>query len=252
VDVELDELVERLTPPEFYVWGWLCSLNRHDSQLLELPSKPQFYSRKQLLRILKSLEGKQMLTVISAAVNQSGGLRLAMMKGCRLDTHVRAPGHPCPGEGEFDQAEAAARTPMAGRENDNGGGKRLRLDTHDQATAQLSLAKDRNKDIKALVALGQRDLIRRIANLEPGETEELMMRVGLIAPLATKRSLSQRAVIYAGLRYLQERRQIRNPRAWVEGVAQRADQEMRGGEAAPGPRSAVPEQSRKCSGSGAL
>jgi hypothetical protein len=137
VDVELDELVERLTPPEFYIWGWLCSLNRHNSLILELPSKPQFYSRKQLLRILKSLEAKQMLTVISGAINQSGGLRLAMMKGCRLDTHVRAVGHPCPGEGEFDKAEAAAWTPMSGRESDNGGAKGLRLDTHVRAAAQL-------------------------------------------------------------------------------------------------------------------
>jgi hypothetical protein len=97
-----------------------------------------------------------------------------------------------------------------------------------QATAQLSLAKDRNKDIKALVSLGQRDLIRRISGMEPGETEELLNRVGRIAPLAKKRSLSRKALIYAALRYLQERTQIRNPRAWVEGVAKKAEVEING------------------------
>jgi hypothetical protein len=76
--------------------------------------------------------------------------------------------------------------------------------------------------------MSQRDLIKIVSGMEPGEAEELLTRVGRIAPLATKRSLSRKALIYAALRYLQERIQIRNPRAWVEGVAAKAEREING------------------------
>jgi hypothetical protein len=91
-----------------------------------------------------------------------------------------------------------------------------------QPGAQLSLS-IKEKDLKALAGMDQTRLLRAVDGLKDGELLELESRVMRWAPRARGAKRSLKARVYAAIRFIQSVEQVKNPQAWVEGVAKRAD-----------------------------
>jgi hypothetical protein len=229
-NVNLQTLLEKLTPAEFYTWAWLCTLPwSPDGRLMLSGLTPPFYSRVQFNRILKALEKKKMLLPITPPGSRSGPRILALSKKAARCIHDSSSSHSCtelptlsPSASDFDAPvfpEPAVGNPRMERPSPS---SRF---TGASSSPQLSLALlRRGNDLKAYTTMTQKELVKKIQNLEPAEHENLLNQLAKTSLLPRKRGLSPKAIVFAALRLLQEpRSEIRNPQAWVEAVAQRFD-----------------------------
>jgi len=192
---------------------------------------PGVYSYKQFLRHLIGLEAKKFLTIVHRPVNQESQMIVALRPALRLDMYVQADGHVCPGGGGNGGSEKPVWTPTSRRRNPGNGdptkAREERPDMGVQAAPQLSLAhKAIKKELEAWLTMDQKDLIKAVMGLVHEDLEYLEMRVYQIAPRAKGKKPSRKAKLYAGIRYIQDPTQARNPQAWIEGVAKRAQQDL--------------------------
>lgn len=237
----MDEIL-KLQPGEIWVWLYLCKLAKEQkSQLfsgtlkvtLPLMRKNQevqaVYSARQFLRHLLSLASQNFLMIFNREKNWRCQITVGLAARFYLDMGVQVPGHGCPSRGENGVEAPPTWTPMSKKESGGNGHEcragRVYLDTHDQVEPQLSLSLRVFKEsFKAWMGLGQEDLLQEVVKLSGEELEEMEMRVYRLAPRAKAKKRSRAARLFAGLRFLQDgNRQARNPQAWVEGVARRAD-----------------------------
>lgn len=227
--MDLQDLLAKLTPGEFYTWAWLCALRILPDGTLDIAGlRPPNYSKWQLNRILRTLESKKLLTFITRPKNQSGPRIIALSKTARRCIFAPAPEHQCTSEAGFDHFEGLAGASMhqhaKPRNADQERSQDSRRSIGAPANPKLSLALLRKeKALKAYTTMSQKELVNKIRSLEPGECEELLMILAKTSFLAKKRKLSKKAIVYAAIRYLQEAESIQTPRAWVETVAQRFD-----------------------------
>jgi hypothetical protein len=235
--VEPENILVVLSPPEFYIWGWLSglALDRGSRKIELLKPSPPFYSNRHLKRILKSLQEKRFLVIITTPKNQNEPLVLwlgsQVLIGSRSDTGDQAVGHRRPGEGEKGVESGPGRTPATRQENGENAGRvgarGWRSDTGDQADPQLSLALKTEIKLEAWVRMEQGQLLRRIRQMDWITQGEILEKVGQVAPIA--RAGSKQAKIFAAIRFLQERGTVLHPRAFVEALAKRTEAQLRGG-----------------------
>ena len=244
----MDELLFKLTPPEFYVWAFLCSLAfDQDQDLVAIPPKVagppgwKFYSRQHLKRILKSLELKKFLVITHSPKNQYHDLVVAITRRRRLNIDVQAARHECSGSPPKKQDSPSTRTCMFKLVDEDGpfvpeASGVSRTSTFRQADSASASAKDLKAlkasakgvpvSLEAFLKLDQKSLQGEIMSLEAGELLELEEEVARISPMARGRRVSRRAKVYAAMRFLQGDGSIKNPAAWVESVAKRAQYDM--------------------------
>lgn len=229
-------ILSKLTPPEFYVWAALCAeAKRQNTDRIGAKSMGnnldlcKSYTRRHLKRILESLQDKKFLVILTTPTNQHADLVVAISGRNRLDIDVRAEGHECPGKGFDGRNLGPARTLATGHQpGENEGGPRLRESAprvNVQAGVQLSYSL-KEKALKALVEMEQRKLLRAVDALTVGELLEVHNRVMGYAPMARAAKRSLKARVYAAIRYMQSVEQVKNPQAWAEGVAKRADYQL--------------------------
>ncbi|MBI4643807.1 MAG: hypothetical protein HY743_08835 [Deltaproteobacteria bacterium] len=234
----MDEIL-KLSKGEAWVWIYLSDLaNKQETSNIFLPRMkenpwiPGVYSIRQFMRHLVSLEDKKFLTIVHRPVNQESQVVVALRPGLRLDMHVRADGHGSQGGGGNGGPERPNWTPMSRRRNPGNGdptkAEEARADIPVGAAPQLSLAQKVIKEmaLEAWIAMDQKHLLRAVMNLGTEELESLELRVMRVAPWAKAKARSRRAKLFAGIRFFQSSHQVKNPQAWVEGVAKRADYDM--------------------------
>ena len=236
--MEAENILVALTPPEFYVWGWLSglALDRGTRNIYLPHGTPAFYTKRHLRKILKSLQEKKYLLIITTPKNQSESMLVHLgasrpLMGCRSVTQDRAPGPTGPTEGEKGEIWGSARSPRTDRaqgENPSGPGPGDRRPvTQDRPATQLAIALKTKEKLEAFVGMEQRELLGRIKVMDWETEEKLLQRVGEIAPIA--RAGSRKAKLFAGIRYLQERATVKHPRAFVEALAKRTQEQLKGG-----------------------
>lgn len=232
----MDGILSKLSPPEFYVWASLCALansqktDRIGAKSIGNNLDPcKTYTRQHLKRILLSLQEKKFLVIITTPRNQHGDLVVAIGARNRLNIDVQATLHECSGkgvEGPFSESGQASIFRQKG--GDVSGGPRLAesaLGLNVQAGVQLSFSL-KEKALKALVEMEQRKLLRAVNALTVGQLRDLESRVMRCAPMARAARRSLKARVYAAIRYMQSVEQVKNPQAWAEGVAKRADYQL--------------------------
>ena len=239
-----------------WVWVWLSSQyqkGRKEVIAIGQGLAPALYSRKQLTRILRALEGKKLLTIGQVPGNQHQELVVVIDAARCLDMGVQADRQESLGEGGkvvYPPNLRYART-IASRQTNRGKGEPEKvsgvcLDLDVQAAPQLSLS-SKKKDLKALVEKGQTELMRELMGMDGAEIMELAMQVFSIVERPRARKPSEWAKVYAGIRFIQGgHSQVRkNERAWIEGVAKRAHYDMEKlwneGSSGSGGRSRSPE-----------
>jgi hypothetical protein len=235
----MDEIL-KLQPGEIWVWLYLCKLAKEQKSeivsgtlkvtlpfMRENKEVQAVYSPRQFLRHLLSLASKNFLMIFNREKNWRCQITVGLAASFYLDMGVQVPGHGCPGRGENEE-EKATWTPMSKKETRADGEEEGYLDMGVQEKAQLSLSLRVFKEsFKAWMELDQRRLLRAVMNLEPGQKEEMEIRIYRIAPKAKAKKRSREARLYAALRFIQDgNRQARNAAAWIEGVARRADYQM--------------------------
>lgn len=231
-------LLGQMSPAEFWIWGWLSSRyleEKNETLSISKNLRPALYSRKQLTRILRGLELKKLLVIDRIPNNQHEALVVTIKKVFCIDKYVpaeREPGHGGPGGVIYDPEKRFARPSMSRqRPRGNGDGTKAAEVCRDLAVSaepQLSLSY-KSKDLKALLGMGQTELMREIMAMDGAEVLQLGVQVFKdIVPRPRARKPSEWAKLYAGIRFLQGgHEQVRkNPQAWVEGVARRAHEEM--------------------------
>jgi hypothetical protein len=199
---------------------------------------PPFYTKRHLRKILKSLEAKKFLLVVTSPKNQNESMLVHLgaskpLIGCRSVTQDRAPGHTGPTGGEKGGIWGVARSPRTEQEKGDDApgseGRESRPVTQDRATTQLSLALKTKEKLEAFLRMEQRELLGRIKAMDWQTEEELLQRVGEVAPIA--RAGKRKAKLFAGIRFLQERGTVQHPRAFVEALAKRTEAQLMRGEA---------------------
>jgi hypothetical protein len=144
----------------------------------------------------------------------------------RLNIDVQPTLHECSGKGVEGPFSGPGRTSMFRQAGGNGsGGPRLPESgpgLNVQAGVQLSLSL-KEKRLKALAGMEQGKLLRAVDALTVGELRDLESQVMRCAPMARGAKRSLKARVYAAIRYMQSVEQVKNPQAWAEGVAKRAD-----------------------------
>jgi len=239
----MDELLGKLTPAEFWVWGWLSSQSsKGKSKIISIGPGlgPALYSRKQLTRILRGLEVKKFLIIDHLPKNQNENLVMVLAESCRLDIFDSAPGQEClaggpkegfepgkrfagpsmsrqrlRGNGDGTKAAGCAETPMS-RPEDSASASARSLKT--KASAGMGL--------EDLLELSQENLMRAVMAMTG---ESIISLEGALASIAPnpRGKRSRRAKVYARLRFLQsDGNGKENPAAWVETVAKRVDYQM--------------------------
>jgi len=233
----MDEVLFKLTPPEFYIWAFLCArANRQGNERVRVPRDDEegqslrLYTRRHLKRILQGLQDKKFLVILTSPKNQHGDLVVAIGRRNRLDVNVQAGAQECPGKG-FDEGNfTPARTLGTGQErpgrSEGPGQVFCARTTAAGQTPQLSLSSRVNKKLEALAEMDQVRLLRAVHGLNGEELEALESRVMRCAPMARGKKRSRKAKVYAAIRYMQSQDQVKNPQAWAEGVAKRADADM--------------------------
>lgn len=247
----MEAILEELSPAEYWVWGWLSNqwLSK-GSPLVEIGRKcrPAFYSRRQLIRLIRGLEKKNYLMMDHAPKNQYQGLVVVIDPRKCLDTHVRAtsnaltkksgqtgvPGQECQGNGVLEGVSGSALTRVSGRcEGGNPDESWPRGSCPDmgvKAPPQLSLSLRFKESLKAWTEMGQGELMRRIKKLSREAMQEIKPEIMKLAPWPRSGRVSEQAKLYAAVRYLQSGGQARkSPEAWVEGVARRAQRDLEAG-----------------------
>ena len=233
----MESLLNGLTPPEFWVWGWLSDQYRQGkSEIIRIRrgNSPALYSRKQLTRILRSLDLKKFLVIDHLPKNQQQELVVLIDKKRCLDMGVQAEGQECPGQGDQDASRGYARPSMS-RQRVRGSGdgtKALGLAGTPMSGLECSASASARKDLKTKALVeekDQRQLLKAICEASPGERVELQSALIRIAPMARGKKLSNAAVLYAAVRFLQDGAGARRPAAWVEEVAKRAERIIRQG-----------------------
>ncbi len=225
-------LVAMMSPPEAWVWIWLsCLYLSNLSQVMRLCKGdfPPRFSRKQFLRIIRSLEQKKFLTLLRIPKNQTQTLDLVFRPALCLDIFDRAPGHECLG-GPVLEAPWRSAGEFLSRQK-LGGNTDKTLVSISAGTflsgqpASASASALESKSLKALV--GEHDqavLLSKVHNLGADELEIIWVNLFQIVFHPRKRGISKKAAIFAGIRFLQSGRHwARNPEAWIERVAAFAD-----------------------------
>ena len=235
----MKDLLASLTPPEFWVWGWLSDqyrCGRSEIISIEQGNSPALYSRKQLTRILRSLALKKFLVIDHLPGNQHRDLVVVIASRRCLDIGVQAAGHPRPGDPGFEGEKGFARPSMSRqRLRGNGDGtKALGLSETPMSGQECSASASARKDLnlKALVEVkDQKQLLKEICGASNEARESLMMSLLRVAPMARGKRLSRAAVLYAAVRYVQDGGVpgAKNPAAWVESVAKRAELSIKQG-----------------------
>lgn len=233
----MDEVLFKLAPPEFYIWAFLCSqANRQGIERVRIPRDDEegqplkVYTRRHLKRILISLQEKKFLVILTSPKNQYGDLVVAIGRRNRLDVNVQAGAQECRGKGFKEANSQPGRTLRAGQEGgERSGVMGLRAEARTWRAGrdpQLSLSSRVKKRLEALAEMDQVRLLRAMHEMHQEELEELESRVMRCAPMARGKKRSKKAKVYAAIRYMQSQEQVKNPKAWVEGVAKRADADM--------------------------
>jgi hypothetical protein len=96
------EILEALTPSEFFLWAWLC--RAPDLVVSFRSSSCRFYTPQHLKRIIKSLESKRFLVILSSPRKQYRELVLSLSPSKRLNISVQASEPQC--------LPAAAQNPL--------------------------------------------------------------------------------------------------------------------------------------------
>ncbi len=235
----MEWLLGRMSAAEFWVWGWLSSRyleGGNETVTISRNLQPALYSRKQLTRILRGLELKKFLVIDRLPINQHEELVVTIKTVFCIDKYVpaeREAGHGGPGGVTYEPSLRFART-FASRqpEKKKADGSTVAEVCRDLAVSaapQLSLS-SKSKDLKALLGMGQTELMREIMAMDGKDVLEIGLQVFQAVPRPRARKPSEWAKVYAGIRFLQGgHEQVRkNPQAWVEGVARRAHEEMEG------------------------
>ena len=233
----MESLLNALSAPEFWVWGWLSIMYRRELRdiiFIEQGEGPALYSRKQFTRILRSLEAKKFLVIDHLPGNQHQDLVVVIDKGRCLDIGVPAMRHACPGRGSWGGNKKSGGTSGSGQQMGESGEGTGALGpagtpmSGQGCSASASASKDLK--IKALVEeKNQEQLLKAICEASPGQRVELQSALMRIAPMARGKKLSSAAVLYAAVRFLQDGGGTRKPAAWVEEVAKRAERIIRQG-----------------------
>ncbi len=234
----MDEVL-KLSPGECWVWIYLSDLAiQQETSVVTLPRMrenrwiPGVYSTRQFMRHLVSLESKGFLAVAHRPVNQESQVRVGLNVQRRLDMYVRADGHGSQGGGGNGGSDRPVWTPTSRRRNPGNGDPTKAREEHPDidvsAAPQLSLAQKVIKKLalEAWINMDQKELLRAVMGISVEELESLELRVMQVAPWAKAKARSRRAKLFAGIRYFQSSHQVKNPQAWVEGVAKRADYDM--------------------------
>lgn len=244
----MDELLFKLTPPEFYVWAFLCSrASEQGGDLVAIPTKPpgppgwKLYTRRHLKRILQSLETKKYLVITSTPANQHQDLVVVISRRHRLDVDVQASRHECPGDPPKAANLPSDQTWMSRQLNTgetgvlctSGSGRTSAPGQEDSASASAKDLKALKASVKGvpvsfetLLGLDQATLLKGIMSMELEDLMHLEGELARIAPMARGKKRSRKARVYAAMRFLQSGQQKAKPAAWVEEVAKRADYEM--------------------------
>ena len=89
-------------------------------------------------------------------------------------------------------------------------------------------------DVREVLELNTVDLLQEVRAMEPGELMAMEQKLVGLAPLARSKKRTRVARVYAALRFLQNTAALKNPAAWVETIAKRADFELLRGRSVPG------------------
>lgn len=230
----MNDILVELTPPEIALWLYLSELEaKQGGKVITLPkSGPQkLYTRQHLKRILKSLEVKKYLAIITTPANQHQVLKVAMATTKpRLNIYVQAARQECSGKPLYEVFDDVGRTKkfrQPGQEDsDLPGLCAARSRENVQAAPQLSLS-SKEKDLKALAEMDQEQLMTAVMAMSNDQVHEVFKSLIGLAPWSKNRRISEKAKLYAAIRFLQDgKTQALSKQAWVEGVAKRAARQM--------------------------
>jgi hypothetical protein len=218
------EIHRALTPAEFYVWAWLCQAG---GGLITIKrSSCEFYTREHLKTILRSLQSKKFLVIVTSPKNQHQDLVVSLRSDHRLKIFLEADQGKSWGGGLNEPLKVSAPKKIfkqdapeyysqpASMEN----GQRFILGQLGSASASA-----RKEDLKAWLEEGdQQRLLLMVHQAAVKDREALGLELAKLSPMA-RGKVSRTAVIYAALRFLQNGESAKNPGAWVQGVAMKAD-----------------------------
>jgi hypothetical protein len=197
------ELLFELRPAEFWVWNYLLVLAREQGGspvTIPGPGKDprveKVYSRKHLIRLLRSLRRKACLTRIIIPRSKSNTIEVFIPISLIGEIHVLNNG--------------TSGTPMSPIHSSKSG------------TSSTSTFNKPSYSFKELKEAKQGELIKMIRGLDQvtvrryrGVAERMIMR-------EPRCKVSEKAKLFAEMRYIQEDGNITRPQAWLDTVARKA------------------------------
>ena len=238
--------MQELSAGEVMVWLFLCELARRQGADMVIIPKTKIYTRQHLKRVLKSLEGKRYLVIMATPANHHEDLVVHVGSRKRLNIDVQVSQQGCSGRGLFPVNSGVSRTPMFSQADAPGpGGTGEKEATSAQMFSQIPIASASARDLKTkaslmkmdvreVLELNTVDLLQEVRAMEPGELMAMEQKLVGLAPLARSKKRTRVARVYAALRFLQNTAALKNPAAWVETIAKRADFELLRGRSVPG------------------
>jgi hypothetical protein len=243
----VDEILFKLTPPEFYVWAYLCARAlEQGGDLVAIPRKApgppgwRFYTRQHLKRILLGLEAKKYLVISTTPANQHQDLVVVITRYNRLNINVQPGRQECSGNPQNSVTPSDGRTPMF-RQEEGGEQEGVQLQeagrtsTFEPGPSASASAKEKSLkasakgvpvSLETLLRLDQETLLRGIMAMATEDLMELQQLLAGMAPVARGKRRTLKAKVFAAMRFLQSGHGAKKPEAWVEGVAKRTDYQM--------------------------
>jgi hypothetical protein len=229
----MEELLFGLTPSELWVWNYLQFLAHRQggSPVLlprpgEDPRAERVMTRKHLKRTLKSLKAKSRLTKLIIPRSKSNKIEVYLSIGGNLNFGgVNVPNNE---KGDLKDPNRGVlrtiKTPITTLGAEMSPINEVITGGLTVSGPSTSLSSSSFKD---LVELKQGDLKGEIRRMEESKVRRLLFFAEASCTVKVRsRKASDKAKLYAMLRFIQEATEISSPQAWVDTVARQAEKEF--------------------------
>lgn len=227
----MEKLLFGLTPAEFWVWNYLVLLARQQGGPAiifprpgEDPRAEKVFCRKHLKNLLKALKAKRHLTFLLFPKSKAGQIEITLPRSLIGELEfpkvkLREPGFP---NNDARGNRSSPITPLGNSSSPNIVDIATTLAFFEPSQAKLKVKLDK------LLKQKQGDLRKELLQLSNSEALEIRVGLGRVVRMNRQRSEpSDRAKLFAMVRFLQSSDAIDKPQAWLATVAREADKEMR-------------------------